>query len=68
MNKIDKVWIEDIWPGYHDNYADEAIISFFNNEKELDRLNKHRNENTTMPVFNLMLIKSLYERNREALN
>lgn len=65
MKKEDKDWIEYIWPGYHDNCHDDTIMSFFNNSKELDRLNKYRNENTSMDLFNKMLIVALWKRNSD---
>lgn len=65
LTEKQKEWINDLWPGYHDNCHDEDLMAFFNNRIELDRLNSHRNENTKMFLFNRMIIKALYERNRD---
>jgi hypothetical protein len=51
--------IEEVCLGYHDH----QLMACINDEKELDRLNRHRGESTDMYTFNRMIVKALYMRN-----
>jgi hypothetical protein len=53
---------EGISESYADNTHTEKLRTFLDNQEELDRLNKHRNTNWDMDVFNAVIEYALQLR------
>ena len=56
---------EDCIGGYADNCWTHQLVGYLDNQKQLDKLNKHRNENRDMKWFNTLIKSAIILRHSD---